>query len=322
MSAHNHTALPSKPHPIASAFFTSHDNTIRHQSTSSTTAESEVAKIRNSLGWRTRYASSTWYPVTIIPSGHKLVTFHVRQVFPAERLHIKTECTESNNEEVDPVYGTGNTVWPGSIVLLKYIEKLARGRDNPFANSTVADLGAGTAITTIVAAFFGAKFVACTDGCSHVVELAAFNVQHAIRELNGKTHQLSDVFDETEHHINEQCYTINGCKVVVQKYLWGDGSLSNDSKKHFDIILCADCIVPKLYPIDPLVDALDELSNDNTVAYLSYEKRYYSDFDPSGEFLRLATLRRLHVEIVPESELDAMYFATDIEVWKVTRMTL
>jgi predicted nicotinamide N-methyase len=326
MSDDNPITLPSKPHPIASAFFASHDIALR-QSTSQTD-ESKVAKIRNSLGWRTRYASSTWYPITIVSAqktSYKDLTFHVRQIFPAERLHIKNECMK--NDEVDPVYGTGNTVWPGSIVLLKYIEKLAQRNDNPFMNRTVADLGAGTAITTIAAALFGAKFVACTDGCSHVVKLAASNVQHAIEELNGMTdHLSSDVSDETECKCtNEQRYDINGCKVVVQKYLWGGGSISdefNPGSKYFDIILCADCIVPKLYPIHPLIDALDELSNENTVAYLSYEKRHYSEFDPAEEFLRLAHLRKLQVEIVPESELDSMYPASDIEVWKVTRMAI
>lgn len=211
------------------------------------------------------------------------------------------------------------------MVLLKYVEKLAHSNSNPFMGRIVVDLGAGTAITTIASAMFGAKAVWCTDGCDHVVSLAASNVHSAILELGGDTNHLSEACNKIEHkHVACEQYEVNGCKVMVRKYLWGDGSLSNElseftSSSQFDIILCADCIVPKLYPIEPLVDALDELCTDNTVAYLSYEKRHYSEYDPGAEFLRLAKLRSLQIEVIPEEELDSMYPAPDIDVWKVTR---
>lgn len=43
-----------------------------------------------------------------------------RIVFPGERSCIRGKL---QGHDVDPMYGTGNTVWPGSIVLLKYIEQ-------------------------------------------------------------------------------------------------------------------------------------------------------------------------------------------------------
>lgn len=320
-------ALPERPHPIASAFFTSHDNACRKYKKGDSD-ESNVAKIRNSLGWRTRYSSANWYPVSIVPTApnmtcNKAITFHVRQVFPAERSSIRNCVLEDG--KVDPVYGTGNTVWPGSIVLLKYIEKLAHSNHNPLQGKTVADLGAGTAITTIACALFGAELVFCTDGCDHVVSLAASNVESAIRELEGRTDHLSKTCETIEYKgLMREQFEVNDCKAIVRKYLWGDGSMTkelehNKKSQQFDIILCADCIVPMLYPIEPLVDALDELSNEETIAYLSYEKRYYSKFDPAQEFHRLATLKSLQVEVVSEQELDQMYPAFDIEVWKITR---
>jgi predicted nicotinamide N-methyase len=327
--------LPQNPHPIALAFFANHDETIRRSTPERNETISKVVKIRNSLGWRTRFASATWYPVSILPAAASKerdtpIEFHVRQVFPGERMSIRKEDLQQdeNDKVVDPIYGTGNTVWPGSIVLLKYIEKLAHNNinGNPFLGKTVADLGSGTSITTIAAAFLGSDFVLCSDGCDHVVSLAASNVKDAVSELDGKSLDICEPCDESDYgRIERHLFNVNGCKVVVRKYLWGDGSLSKELKEngiksnHFDIILCADCIIPKLYPIEPLVDAIDELSDDATTAYLSYERRHYSEYDPAEEFLRLAMMRDLCVEVVSEEELNVLYPAPDIEIWKVRR---
>ena len=321
--------LPSKPHPVASAFFTSHDNAMRGSS-NKYKASSKVDEIRNSLGWRTRYASATWYPVSVLlPAAHadskSSITFHVRQVFPAEKSPKKELSATDDDTVVDPNYGTGNTVWPGSIVLLKYIERLAHSKNNPFFSKNVLDLGAGTAITTIAAALLGAKVVICTDGCDHVVPLAASNIQRALQEINGTIDHLSNRGDNIEYDCSQHYeFDINQSKIIVRKYLWGNGTLAEElldgrsDSNQFDIIICADCIVPKLYPIKPLVEAINQLSNDNTITYLSYERRYYSEYDPAKEFLRLATLYGLQVQVVVYD--DPMFPAPDVEVWKVRRM--
>ena len=69
-------------------------------------------------------------------------------------------------------------MWPGSIVLLKYLEKLAHDpqQDNVLEGKTIADLGSGTAITSIASALLGASAVVCTDGCDLVVDLACRNI--------------------------------------------------------------------------------------------------------------------------------------------------
>eukprot|EP00984_Skeletonema_dohrnii_P028745 scaffold18835_cov67-Skeletonema_dohrnii-CCMP3373.AAC.3 len=59
-----------EPHPIASAFFASHDETIesrRSDNNCSAQQSTFVSNIRNSIGWRTRYASATMHPVQITP---------------------------------------------------------------------------------------------------------------------------------------------------------------------------------------------------------------------------------------------------------------
>ena len=243
----------------------------------------------------------------------------------------------------DCEFGTGTTVWPGSIVLLKYLEKLAHDpqRDNVLEGKTVADLGSGTAITSIASALLGASAVVCTDGCDPVVDLARRNIHDAMGELSPTSVDKIDTMLLGE--LIHRHYVCRGCKMVAQKYRWGEGMLLEDihwddcddhnlrhnnqhtddkmqsKAKHFDIILGADCIVPKLYPIQPLVDALDELSGSETVSYLSYEQRHYEKYDPALEFRRLASMRNLEVEVVPDHELHPMYPANDIQIWKVTR---
>jgi hypothetical protein len=131
------------------------------------------------------------------------------------------------------------------------------------------------------------------------------------------------------------------------------------------LILVADCVLPKLYPIEPLVQAIDEclapyqcyhdghddddivvVSNDDEctnqtaspattspapttrtsrevvpMALLSYEHRYYPDYDPRTKFRELAHGRQLKVETISNQDLDATYRLDDIELWRVTRET-
>mmetsp|Transcript_3198 Transcript_3198/g.6815 ORF Transcript_3198/g.6815 Transcript_3198/m.6815 type:complete len:458 (-) Transcript_3198:56-1429(-) len=408
---------PTQPHPVASAFFASHDNEILRSTSegrlhcndstilknqASYSCGSTLAKIRNSIGWRTRYSSTDWHPVSITPVScrrgrdddnngvensnrddptatsdgsrseksihgelhyRRPELFQVRQIFPGQNNKqtnyiCSRKCKSRENEapslENECKLGTGATVWPGSMVLLKYLEKITHeAADNPpsdvleemqqkqfhgiLEGKTIADLGSGTGITTIASALLGAKYVVCTDGCDPVVDLARFNVRHAAEKL---TKQAKDVTALTAKDVDkERNFNIRGCEILVRRYLWGDGTLLKEIPEnrnctdleeheredqpeltmHFDIILCADCVVPKLYPIEPLVDALDELSGIDTIAYMSYEKRHYEHFDPAREFRRLAESRNFIVEVISEEQFHPMYYANDIELWKITR---
>jgi len=319
-----------EPHPIASAFFASHDETIESRRSDNDSSAQQrtsfVSNIRNSLGWRTRFASATMHPVQITPvecrtlqsDNSSPVKFHVRQVFP-EHNQIK----QASN------LGTGATVWPGSIILLRYLEKLAHDpqQQNVLLGKVIADLGSGTAITSLASALLGARLVFCTDGCDPVVDLARQNIHSANLELSNTDESLKDTTIE-----KEDCqFDVRGCKIIAKRYLWGDSTLlqelpndnegnpMNTDTTQIDIIISADCIVPKLYPIKPLIDAIDELSGNETITYLSYEQRYYNEYNPSEEFRRLARLRNLKVEVVPSCELNEFYPANDIEIWKVSR---
>mmetsp|Transcript_28588 Transcript_28588/g.69268 ORF Transcript_28588/g.69268 Transcript_28588/m.69268 type:complete len:278 (-) Transcript_28588:163-996(-) len=264
--------LAKTTHPTAKAFFDALDTR------SSSSRQSANLKRRvQSLGWRNRHSQAEHYPCTV--NGIK---FSVKQV---------------QRGEVEGTYGTGATVWPAALVLIKYLER------NPslLQGKKVADLGSGTGITSVASALLGASIVICTDGEDSVVRLAESNVQNVQQELKG---------DASE--------SLSSDKLSVQRYWWGDDSM----KGHQDceVVLVADCVLPKLYPIAPLVQAIDELLvSPTSVAILSYEHRYYPGYHPRSKFEELATQRGLDVEQITGEALDPVYSVDDIEIWHVTR---
>eukprot|EP00977_Amphora_coffeiformis_P003862 scaffold768_cov166-Amphora_coffeaeformis.AAC.20 len=277
--------LPSSP--AARAFFAALDT---EKTSGSAGASSFVQKRIQTLGWRNRFSQQDFYPVTV--DG---VEFLVRQV---------------QRGEVDGTYGTGATVWPAAIVLMKYLEKHA---ENLIRNKRCVDLGSGTGITSIAAALLGAKEVVCTDGEPNVVKLAVDNLERVLKGFVKDASVDAENTSDTEKKIR-------GCPLSVQEYWWGSGSIQGGN--HADVVLAADCVLPKLYPIGPLVDAIDELlKSPRAVAILSYEYRYYPDFDPGQEFRRLCDIKGLSVESIALSEHDSVYSVEDIEIWHVRRST-
>jgi len=80
-----------------------------------------------------------------------------------------------------------------------------------------------------------------------------------------------------------------------------------------------DCVLPKLYPIGPLVDALDECMSTSTIAYCTYEHRYYPEYDPKEFFIKLATKKGLVVRQVQTKDQHPIYSVDDVEVWEIRR---
>ena len=86
-----------------------------------------------------------------------------------------------------------------------------------------------------------------------------------------------------------------------------------------------DCVLPKLYPIAPLVDALDKcmststFTRTGTVAYCTYEHRYYEPYNPKQYFIDLCHEKSLEVKQIPTEDQHPIYSVDDIEVWQITR---
>jgi predicted nicotinamide N-methyase len=296
--------------PTARAFFAALDDPHGTVSTKSTTAF--IQKRVATLGWRNRHSQSDQYPMRLLNSNK---TFHVQQV-------QRGECENT--------YGTGATVWPASLVLMRYLERHAA---TLMQGKRVIDLGSGTGITSIAAALLGAQHVICTDGEASVVQLARQNIANAAKEL--RNDELDNTFapasgsenvatTEENNDDNDKVVCIGDSSIETQFYWWGTPNAIHSKviapEEGFDIILVSDCVLPKLYPIEPLVEAIHQLLNlSGGIAILSYEQRYYPDYDPSEKFRELCRARHLQVTVIPMAEQDPVYSTDDIEIWHVER---
>jgi hypothetical protein len=382
---------PSKPSPSAQALFAAFDG--RQQSNTSDDSSNDVSKLSintkstnieqrlRQLGWRNRYSQDLWYPVALdlphyqqksaasLPSpilspgnsstlvddkSSQATTFVVQQV---------------QRGEVEGTYGTGATVWPAAIVLIKYIERSCWLQ----SNDVVVDLGSGTGVTSIAAAFLMTATnpthqlqlsenndlcnlsqhgrVICTDGEDSVVQLARDNIvgvtraDQDVQKANvpwgmGNDNELQNN-DKTDSSL-----ALRGCPITVSKYWWGseplmvEGMSTSEQLTPMRVsanrIIVADCVLPKLYPLEPLVAAIDDLLATESLtdynktkgsgkyrrpeALLSYEHRYYAPYHPRHKFIEICHNRNLVVDVIPPEEHDPMYSAPDdIELWRVYR---
>ena len=190
--------------------------------------------------------------------------------------------------------GTGTFVWPAAHVLAKFLEKNFDCK-NKLIGTRVCDVGSGTGLTGLIAGKLGAE-VYLTDQAP-ILSLLQSNVDKACLVCDG--------FQSNKLHV---CI-----------YDWGNEDHIRDLSPPFDILLISDCVLPKLYPIEPLIRSVDALLGNLSVAYFSYEHRPYPLFDPRHEFYRLAANYGLHVEVVPSTMHDDIFSAEDIEIWEVRR---
>jgi predicted nicotinamide N-methyase len=372
--------------PTARAFFAALDHHHHHHQnndTATTTSSRKqqsafIQKRIQTLGWRNRYSQDEFYPLTIQCNSINGDDDHNNSNNTSTSSNTHTfRVQQVQRGELENTYGTGATVWPASIVLIKYLQRHA---STLIQDMYMIDLGAGTAITTIAAAILGAKHIVCTDGEMSVVQLAQRNIGRTATEWQqplsdepvrhttidtprtdkGRDDFDDDDDDDVDHQVTVTTETlpspvtyIGNCSIETQRYWWGTPGMiqsqvmieqNDDAQYHFDIILVSDCVLPKLYPIAPLVDAIDQLllpkeydpqQQHHThsvvecseqevhwkfpLAILSYEHRYYPDYDPRTKFCELCQEKQLHVEIIPTNMQDPIYSTDDIEIWHVYR---
>ncbi|OQS05081.1 kinesin, partial [Thraustotheca clavata] len=156
------------------------------------------------------------------------------------------------NGEVNGL-GTGLSVWPAACVLLKYLEH----EYGYLKGKAVLELGCGTGVVGLAAALLGADQVVLTDQ-----DQVQFLIHH-----NAQLNHLSQ-------------------DVVVATYDWGT-PLKGPLAQSFDFVLISDCILPKLYPIEPLVAAILQLCAKRTTVLIAYEYRYFPEYDPKDRFWSL-----------------------------------
>ncbi|CAM9698673.1 unnamed protein product, partial [Hapterophycus canaliculatus] len=203
----------------------------------------------------------------------------------------------------------GATVWPAAHVLAKYLERRFGNNGGRGERGTggmeglrAVDLGSGTGVAGIVAAALGAE-VFLTDQ-----EQLLFLMQENANRATRRVLTLRTPTTPT---------TARRGAIRVLTYDWGaeDERLSPP----VDVVLVSDCVLPKLYPIEPLVDAIDRLSGPDTVTIMSYEHRHYQAFDPRTRFEELAAAKGLVKTVVPQARQHPIFSADDIEIWEVRR---
>jgi predicted nicotinamide N-methyase len=320
------SSSPSQPpselrsSPAARAFFAALDRSKNEDEAKDKIQKKQSSFIKKriqTLGWRNRFSQDDYYPVSVhVPKNNNGSDGEQQQQSLFDLCEFSV--LQVQRGELEGTYGTGATVWPASMVLLKYLEKHA---STLLRNKIVVDLGSGTGVTSIGAAVLGASHVTCTDGESKVVQLAMDNVERVAKQL-----WSSDFGSETPQALPEQSPSRassfllpNRSIVDVELYWWGSGAVPG-GESACDVVLVSDCVLPKLYPIAPLVEALNQLLHKaQSLAIISYEHRYYPDFDPRDKFRELATIKGLTVHVVSLEEHDAVYSTDDIEIWHVRR---
>ena len=282
------TTLPSSP--AARAFFAALDLDPASQTVN--TSSDFIKKRVSTLGWRNRFSQDESYPITV-----GSFPFSVAQV---------------QRGEIEGTYGTGATVWPAAVVMIKYLER----QKQLIKDKLVVDLGSGTGITSVAAALLGARHVICTDGEMSVVNLASDNVHSVQTQLQTERSQEANLLSKGRQSL------IHDCRIDIQQFWWGQDQI-DDELGQVDVVLVADCVLPKLYPIAPLVDAIDQLlASPDAFALLSYEHRHYPEYDPREKFRELCSAKNLRVSLIPMEEHDPVYSVDDIELWRVDRHVL
>ena len=275
---------PSPPsrrkHPVALAFQKITTNTMSSITATTKGASDKVRSRIMELSWRQKFSLEDVYPCSFtVPGSHPTIDFRIEQ----------TQMGEQRGG------GTGGVVWNASHVLAAFLCREAReGRAHLAENCRVCDLGCGAGLGGLVAAALAREGEVTFADVGPVLDLARRNIEEN-RDRNG-------------NNITAAC--------AVREYWWGSGSLGAGL---FDVVLVADCILPKLYPIPPLVAAIAELLTPFGKCFVSYEHRTWFEFDPREEFRRVCGERGMVVERVEEGRMDEVYRGEDVEVWVVTR---
>ncbi|CAM9144956.1 unnamed protein product [Pylaiella littoralis] len=317
-----------RPNPIAALIRQGAEEAGRLQGGSRATTK--VQRMINSLQWRQAHSKDEIYPLPL-ESG---VILEFRQLQAGEVTGL----------------GTGATVWPAAHVLAKYLElRFGQNKTNTIgsvegmggmAGLRAVDLGSGTGVAGIVAAALGAEAF-LTDQVQ-LLFLMQENADRARASAKSKSKSKSGTPKATlmddklganaEMHFAaaaaaaavaadpttaDDIPTTTCGKIRVLTYDWGmdDDRLSPP----LDVVLVSDCVLPKLYPIEPLVDAIDRLSGPETVTIMSYEHRHYQAFDPRRRFEELAAAKGLVKSVIPQAQQHPIFSADDIEIWEVRR---
>lgn len=176
---------------------------------------------------------------------------------------------------------------------MKYLEFQCSKDPTFLQKKNVIELGSGTGCVGIAAAMMGAS-VLLTD-----------------------QYQLQDLL-----HINRDLCLRSQTKIDPESLRICQLDWEKDSQVDIepDFILISDCVLPKLYPIQPLVDTISQLCKTTTTrVIMAYEDRYFEQYDAKERFIELMRNVGFQYQLVDPIELHPKYAVDDIQVWQLTR---
>mmetsp|Transcript_3736 Transcript_3736/g.11585 ORF Transcript_3736/g.11585 Transcript_3736/m.11585 type:complete len:509 (+) Transcript_3736:463-1989(+) len=238
------------------------------------------AKALRDLAWRQKYAGAEEY----------VLALDDREGAAPLRL------AQTKRGELEGL-GTGGTVWPAAHVLARFLAKEKRGYPPGWS---ALEIGCGTAAAGLAAAALGARRVALTDLGGPVLEVARRNLD---------ANKASVARSAVEVHALDWAAPRDSAAF----------SMLRPTEEHFDVVLASECVLPKLYPLEPLVACLGAVIGPETVAYVAVELRTWHAFDPKARFFELCRDAGLGCETVPRDALDPDFVADDLEIWQVAR---
>jgi predicted nicotinamide N-methyase len=162
---------------------------------------------------------------------------------------------------------SGRRIWPGSVLLA-----LAMANSTSTLNfklSRVCELGAGSGLSSMVAARLGAEKVVITDGDITSVDLAKENFTD-----NGF---LKEEVDDSAIESTNSSSNSDRSELIFEKLLWGKCKLLDefkekhnvDHKKGFDIVIAGDVMYKSHLPL-LLFETMKELLDENGVAMVCH----------------------------------------------------
>jgi len=237
----------------------------------------KLSKIINALGWRQRFSNKIQCELPFLNN-----TLIIKQI--------------PNGEEV---VGTGAHVWPAAIILAKYLEKQIDNESLPLLikNKRCLDLGSGTGIIGICAALLEAEISVCSDVKS------VFNL-------------MTENCDSARLIYNQSLSNLK-CNI----YEWDDENNNNnndddDLLDQFDVVFVSDCILPQLYPLEPLIKTTKKFMKDDGIAIFAYEARVYPYFNVMQRFKEICNTLELEMfNHVPLTDCHNIYVSDEVQIF-------
>ncbi|KAI5068164.1 hypothetical protein GOP47_0016509 [Adiantum capillus-veneris] len=214
--------------------------------------------------------------------------------YPVVELQVKGETLRFEQDNGSMHVGT--SVWPCSLVLVKWMENLiTKGGHPPFdlEGKSAIDLGSGCGVAGLGFALLGLNIV-LTD-IAPVMPALRRNVKKNIASTSlvsaGKPNSLSG-------------------KVKVAQLYWGNATQIGALKPPFDIIIATDVIYLENI-VEPLLSTFCALAGPSSVILLGYQLR-----SPEADelFWRLCP-DLFHVEKVPREDLHPDYAFAEADVF-------